>query len=149
MSVGMEMEAQKESTKEKILCAIRNPTNRSKLPWFYNIFLQHIYKEDKKEKLNEIKVNYLIPITKNQISELRKNTCKVYPLIENISFEIEEDVKSSPFKEGFKVIMELFEKAMGDKDIKDTIRKLLMKSDGKPNDNYKVIMKTKKLLLED
>lgn len=146
MSVGMEMERMDEGNDEKILCAIRTPEDRSKNPWFYNIFFKHIYKEDKKDKMNEIKVNYLVALTKDQIASLKENTCKVFPLIENISFEIEDDY--APFKEGFKVMIDLFNKAMNDNTVKGKIRELLTNSDGKPNTDYKVIMKTKKLLEE-
>ena len=132
---------------EKVLCAIRNPENRSKLGWFYNIFLQHIYQEDKKQVKNEIKVNYLVAITKKEIVELEKNTCKVYKLIEDFSFEI-EDEGLSQYKEGFKVLLDLFNKTMKDPTIKIKIKDLLVNKKGNPNNDYKTIMTTKKLLGE-
>ena len=145
MNTEMEMETIVEDKSEKILCAIRNPENRSKLGWFYNIFLQHIYSEDKKQIRNEIKVNYLVAITKKEIVELRKNTCKVYPLIEDVSFEIEDDGLLQ-YKEGFKVLLDLFNNTMKDPIIKNKIKDLLVDKKGNPNNNYKTIMTTKKLL---
>lgn len=145
MSANTNMEIIVEDKIEKVLCAIKLPENKSKKGWFFNIFLQHIYSDEKKIDRNEIRVNYLIAITREEIKKLRKNTCKVYPLIEDLSFEIEES-SSSQYKEGFKVLLDLFNKTMKDPTIKIKIKDLLVDKKGNPNNSYKTIMSTKKLL---
>ncbi len=64
--------------KNKILCAVKNPSQRSFQSWFYNVFLGRIYKNNPDRK--EIKTNWLIQLTPNEIRLLRKKTCDVIQL---------------------------------------------------------------------
>ena len=146
MSVGMEMEEDVNDKKKETLCAVRNPKDRSNNPWFYNIFLEHIYEEEKKKRNKKTtKVNWLIALTQEEISELRGHTLKVYPLVEDISLEV---VGSDKYKDGFSVLLNLFNSVMKVDNIKNKIKKLLTE-DGKPSKDYLTIIKTKKILEED
>ena len=64
--------------KNKILCAVKNPSKRSKQPWFYNVFLGRIYENNPDRK--EIKTNWLIQLTEKEIRLLREKTCEVIPI---------------------------------------------------------------------
>ena len=128
MSVGMEMEKDVNDKEKKTLCAVRNPDDRSNNPWFYNIFLQHIYKEEKKIKRNETKVNWLIALTQKEIAELKRHTLKVYPLVEDISLEV---VGSNKYKDGFEVLLDLFNSVMKVDNIKNKVEELLTEN-GRP-----------------
>ena len=138
----MEMEESVNNKEKKTLCAVRNPDDRSNNPWFYNIFLQHIYKEEKRVERNETKVNWLIALTQKEIAELRRHTLKIYPLIEDISLEV---IGHNKYKDGFKTLLNLFDSVMKVDNIKDKIKDLLTE-DGKPSEDYITIMETKKML---
>lgn len=79
-----------EHKKKKTLCAIKNPSNRSKQPWFYNIFLGHLSK--KKPKRNYIKkINWLIELTDDEIKLLREKTCIVIEIEKQINKQLEKE----------------------------------------------------------
>lgn len=142
MNTSMEMDESVDKEKE-VLCAVKNPTNRSNNPWLYNIFFENIYKEEKKKRnKDKTKVNWLVALNKEEISILRSHSCKVYPLVEDISLEI---VGSHKYKDGFETLLNLFNSVMKIDNIKDKIKDLLTE-DGKPSKNYITIMETKKML---
>lgn len=66
-------------TKNKTLCIISNPTERSKQSWFYNIFLGNIAK--KKPDRKYIKVNWIIELTGDEIKLLKEKTCMIIKII--------------------------------------------------------------------
>ena len=69
---------------KKTLCAVKNPSERSKQPWFYNIFLGNISKN--KPERNHTKVNWIMKLTEEEITLLKEKTCEI--------IEIEKEIKN-------------------------------------------------------
>lgn len=68
---------------KKTLCAVKNPSKRSNQPWFYNIFLGNISNKPKRNYIK--KVNWIMELTKDEIKLLKKKTCEI--------IEIENEIK--------------------------------------------------------
>lgn len=67
--------------KNKILCAVRNPSERSKQPWFYNIFLGNITNKLKRKR---IKVNWLMELSEKEVKLLREKTCEIIEITKKV-----------------------------------------------------------------
>ena len=69
-----------EHEKEKILCAVKNPSKRSFQSWFYNQFLEGLSKKPKKKC---IKVNWIMKLTNDEIKLLKEKTCLIIKIEKN------------------------------------------------------------------
>jgi len=136
-----------EKNEEKILCAVKNPSDRGNQSWFYNKFLGRDRKY-KKEERKEIKVNWLMLLTSKEIDELKESTCKVIKLADNVEIDTEEDVIES-YKNGFNVLYNLFVKTMQEEKFRNKLVELLSNEDGSPGEDYHTIMKTKEMMEEE
>ena len=75
--------------KKKKLCAVKNPSDRSKQSWIYNIFLRHLSKKPKRNYVK--KVNWLMELTEDEIKLLREKTCEVIEIENNIKKQLEKE----------------------------------------------------------
>ena len=80
-----------EHKKPKTLCAVKNPSDRSKQSWLYNIFLKNLECYKNKPKRNHTKVNWLMRLSEDEIKLLREKTCEVIEIENNIKKQLKEE----------------------------------------------------------
>ena len=78
-----------EHKKKKILCVVKNPSDRSFQSWMYNTFFGALLKN--KPKRNHTKVNWLMELTKDEIKLLKEKTCEVIEIENYIKKKLEKE----------------------------------------------------------
>lgn len=133
---------------ETFLCAVKNPIDPKHNSWFYNVFLGRQKNRKTKQHRNEVKVNWIIPaLTKKEIELLQEKTCKVINLSEDIEIEIIEEDNDDHiiFKEGFELLLDIFNKFKDKKEVREEINKILYDSKGYPSKELEKIKNCEKL----
>jgi hypothetical protein len=132
--------------KEKIKCIVKNPSDRSKQSWFYNIFLGGIYDEPKHQE--RMKVNWVMELEPDEIKTLKNKTALVIPLKNGSSNNVKLEHEETSFREEFNILSSLFNRSMKDPELKGKIKQMLMGEDGNPTSDYLKIMDGIKKLKE-